>query len=240
MKIEGRNAVAELVKKSAKIEKIYIETGLNNPESKRLVEEIKNRGVRVQFLPKTAMDKESETHRHQGFIAVTEDYKYVDLADVIDGAKDKDGLIVALDGISDPHNLGSIIRVLECAGADGLIITKDRCCPVNETVIRVSEGGTSYVKIARVTNLTVALNKLKDNGYWITGAEIGGENLYDADLTGKTVIVIGGEDTGIRRLTKDTCDRIVTIPMQGKVNSLNASVACAVVVFEAQRQRRGK
>lgn len=237
MKIEGRNAVSELVKRSAKIEKIYIETGLNNPESKKLAEEIKKLGVRVCFLPKTAMDKESETHRHQGFIAVTEDYKYADLTDVIEKTKDKDGFIIALDGISDPHNLGSIIRVAECVGADGVIITKDRCCPVNETVIRVSEGGTSYVKIARVTNLTSTLNTLKDNGYWVTGAELGGENLYDADLTGKTVIVIGGEDTGLRRLTKDVCDRIVTIPMAGKVNSLNASVACAVVAFEAQRQR---
>lgn len=237
MKTEGRNAVAEIIKTNCRIEKILIEDGLKDPEARKLISEIKSKGIKTQFIPKNALDKESDSKRHQGFIAFIPDYKYFELQDIIKGAEDKEGLIVALDGISDPHNLGSVIRVCECVGADGLIITKDRCAQVTDSVMRVSEGGAAHVKIARVTNLVNALGELKKAGYWVTGAELGGENLYKADLTGKTVIVIGSEGAGIRKLVKESCDRIVTIPMCGKVNSLNASVACGVVVFEALRQR---
>ena len=149
-------------------------------------------------------------------------------------------MVVVLDEILDPHNLGGIIRVCECGGADGLIIPERRSAQVTETVIRISEGGANHVKIARVTNINSAIKELQQNGFWATGAELGGENLYKADLTGKLCLVIGGEGTGIKKLTKEICDRIVTIPMKGKVNSLNASVACGVVLFEALRQRDWK
>jgi 23S rRNA (guanosine2251-2'-O)-methyltransferase len=145
-----------------------------------------------------------------------------------------------LDEISDPHNLGSIIRVAECGGVDGIIIPERRSAQVNDTVMRISEGGANHVKIARVVNLNTALDKLKDNGFWVTGAELGGEDLYKADLTGKLCLVIGSEGFGIRKLVKENCDRIVTIPLYGKVNSLNASVACGIVLFEALRKRNGR
>ena len=237
MRVEGRNAVAELIKTDVEIDKIMIEDGMRDAPSRALVNQIKSMGFKVQFAPKQALDKNSERGKHQGFIAFVPDFEYAELEDIIYSAQNKDGLIIALDGINDPHNLGAIIRVCECAGADGLIITRDRCCQVTDTVMRISEGGAAHLKIARVINLVMALEKLKEKGYWVTGADLGGENLYKADLTGKTVIVIGGEDSGIRKLTKQTCDRIVQIPMCGKVNSLNASVACGIVVFEALRQR---
>ncbi|MBQ9486138.1 MAG: 23S rRNA (guanosine(2251)-2'-O)-methyltransferase RlmB, partial [Clostridia bacterium] len=135
------------------------------------------------------------------------------------------------------HNLGSIIRVCECAGVDGVVITKDRSASVNDTVMRVSEGALNHIKVARVVNVNSAIKELKNNGYWVFGAELGGGDMYKTDLTGKIVIVIGGEDSGVKRLTKENCDGIISIPMFGKVNSLNASVACGVVVYEAVRQR---
>ena len=239
MKIEGRNAVAELIKTDAEIDKVLVENGLRDPESRKLIESIKSSRIRIQFADRFILDKESREKRHQGFIAFCAEYKYSTLDDIIESAKDKDGFIVLLDEINDPHNLGSIIRVCECAGVDGLIIPERRSATVNETVIRISEGGANHLKVARVTNLNDTIETLKDEGYWVTGAELGGEKLYKADLTGKLALVIGGEDSGIKRLTKEKCDRIVEIPMYGKVNSLNASVACGVVVFEALRQRKG-
>ena len=142
--------------------------------------------------------------------------------------------------ILDPHNLGSIIRVCECAGADGIIIGKDRSASVNDTVMRVSAGALNHVKVARVTNVNKAIDQLKENGYWVYGAEVGGSNVYKSDLSGKICLVIGGEDSGVKRLTKEKCDGIISIPMFGKVNSLNASVACGIAVYEVVRQRTSK
>ena len=242
MKVEGKNAVRELIKTDAEIDKILIANGLKDPESRKLLSEIRVKGYKVQFADGFILDKESESKRHQGFIAFASDYKYADLKDIIADCdkKGNDSLVVVLDERLDPHNLGSIIRVCECGGADGLIIPERRSAQVTETVIRISEGGANHVKIARVTNINSAIKELQQNGFWATGAELGGENLYKADLTGKLCLVIGGEGTGIKKLTKEICDRIVTIPMKGKVNSLNASVACGVVLFEALRQRDWK
>jgi 23S rRNA (guanosine2251-2'-O)-methyltransferase len=185
------------------------------------------------------MDKETETKRHQGFIAFVSDYKYKELDEVLQVLKDKqDSFLVVLDGIEDPHNLGSIIRVCECAGVDGLVIGKRRSAQVNETVMRVSEGSANHISISRVTNINSTIDQLKEEGFWVYGLEIGGDDIYKTDLKGKIAIVVGGEDTGVNRLTKEKCDAIMTIPMFGKVNSLNASVACGVAVFEAVRQRR--
>lgn len=237
MKIEGRNSVFELLKTDVDIDKIMVENGLRDGESRKLLDYIRANKVRVQFVDRSVLDKESERKKHQGFIAFTPDYKYSDLDTIIKNTENKDGFVVLLDEILDPHNLGSIIRVCECAGVDGLIIPERRSAQVTDTVMRISEGGANHVKIARVTNLNKAIEELKEHGYWVTGAELGGDDLYKADLKGKLALVIGGEDSGIKRLTKENCDRIVTIPMKGKVNSLNASVACGVVVFEALRQR---
>ena len=237
MKIEGRNSVYELLKTDKEIDKVLVQKDLKDDASKRLINVIKSNKVKIQLVDKYVIEKESESKRSQGFIAFTSDYKYFDLEDVIEGAKDKDGFIVVLNEILDPHNLGSIIRVCECAGVDGIVIGKDRSASVNDTVMRISEGALNHIKVARVTNINQAIDKLKENGYWVYGAELGGEDIYKTNLKGKLVLVIGGEDSGVKRLTKEKCDGIIAIPMFGKVNSLNASVACGVAVYEAVRQR---
>ena len=240
MKVEGRNAVYELLKTDKEIDKILVQKDLKDDASKRLINIIRSHKIKLQPVDKYVIEKESESKRNQGFIAYVSDYKYCEIEDIIDSAQDKDGLIIILNEILDPHNLGSIIRVCECAGVDGLIIGKDRSASVNDTVMRISAGALNHVKIARVTNINNTIDQLKDNGYWVYGAEIGGSDLYKSNLTGKICLVIGGEDSGVKRLTKEKCDGIVSIPMFGKVNSLNASVACGIVLYEAVRQRSGK
>lgn len=240
MKIEGRNSVYELLKTDKNIDKILVQKDLKDDASKRLINIIKSNRVKVQLVDKYVIEKESESKRSQGFIAYVSDYKYYDLEDIIDACQDKDGLIVILNEVMDPHNLGSIIRVCECAGVDGIVIGKDRSASVSDTVMRISAGALNHVKVSKVTNINVAIDTLKDEGYWVYGAEIGGEEMYKTNLTGKICLVIGGEDSGVKHLTKTKCDGIISIPMFGKVNSLNASVACGVVVYEAVRQRNIK
>jgi 23S rRNA (guanosine2251-2'-O)-methyltransferase len=240
MKVEGRNAVYELLKTDKEIDKILVQNDLKDEASKRLINVIRSHKVKLQLVDKYVIDKESESKRNQGFIAYVSNYEYFDIDDIVEAGKDKDGLVVILNEILDPHNLGSIIRVCECAGVDGLIIGKDRSASVNDTVMRISAGALNHVKVARVTNINTAIDHLKDNGYWVYGAELGGENIYKANLTGKICLVIGGEDSGVKRLTKTKCDGIVSIPMYGEVNSLNASVACGIAVFEVLRQKNFK
>ena len=238
MKVEGRNAVYELLKTDKEIDKIMIDRELKDESSKRLLNTVKSHKVKVQFVDRRLLNKESESKRHQGFIAIVSDYKYFEVSDILEETKGKDGFILVLSEITDPHNLGSIIRVAECAGVDGVIIGRDRSAQVSDTVMRVSEGALNHVKVARVTNINNAIDELKKNGFWIYAAETGGNDIYKTDFKGNICLVIGGEDTGVKRLTKEKCDAIVSIPMFGKVNSLNASVACGVAVYEAVRQRR--
>jgi len=237
MKIEGRNAVSELLKTDKSIEKVLIDESLIDEGAKRLIREIKAKNVKIQFLNRIVLDKESESGRHQGFVAFSTDFKYCEIEDILNNKQNGDSFIVILDGIEDPHNLGSIIRVCECGGVDGIIIAKDRQVQVNDTVMRVSEGAANHIKIAKVVNINSAIDELKKQGVWIYGAELGGSDIYKTNLKGNIALVMGGEDSGIKRLTKEKCDGIITIPMLGKVNSLNASVACGVVVFETLRQR---
>ena len=238
MKIEGRNAVQELIKTDKTIDKILILNGMRDNESRALINEIRKTGCKFQFVEKAILDKETETRKNQGFIAYVSDYEYKEFSDVLNKLKDKeDAFIVVLDGIEDPHNLGSILRVSECAGVDAVIIGKRRSAQVNETVMRISEGSANHIDVCRVTNINVTIDELKKNNFWTYALEIGGDNIYKTNLKGRTVIVVGGEDTGVNRLTKEKCDVVITIPMKGKVNSLNASVACGVAVFEALRQR---
>ncbi len=240
MKTEGRNAVYELLKTDREIDKVLVQNDLKDEASKRLINVMRSHKVKVQLVDKYVIEKESESKRHQGFIAFTSEYEYADLYDLLEEVKDKDGFIVVLNEILDPHNLGSIIRVCECAGVDGLVISKDRSASVSDTVMRISAGAANHVKVARVTNINNAIDKLKEEGFWVYAAEVGGESLYKSNLTGKLCLVIGGEDSGVKRLTKEKCDGILSIPMFGKVNSLNASVACGVVVYEAVRQRTSR
>jgi len=237
MKIEGRNAVLEAIKSGKTIDRVLVRNGMRDEPSRALVSAIKTAGVKVHFVDKITIDNESVSGKNQGFIAFVTDYRYAEVEDILSAKKGNDAFIVILDGVEDPHNLGSIIRVCECAGVDGLIIGKHRSAAVNETVMRVSEGSANHLKIARVVNINSTIEILKKKGVWVYAVELGGEDIYKSDLTGPLALVIGGEDTGVNKLTRSKCDKTVTIPMHGKVNSLNASVATGIAVFEAVRQR---
>lgn len=237
MKIEGRNAVAEAVKSGKTIDRILVRNGMRDEASRKLLSDIRAAGIKVHFVDKITIDAESPAGKHQGFIAMTSDFKYCELEDILAAKKGEDNFIVVLDGVEDPHNLGSVIRVCECAGVDGLVIGKHRSAAVTDAVMRISEGSAAHLKIARVTNINSALEKLRKAGVWLYAVELGGGDIYKSKLTGPVALVIGGEDTGVNRLTRENCDAVVTIPMKGKVNSLNASVAAGVAVFEAVRQR---
>ena len=237
MKTEGRNAVIELLKTDKNIDKILLEKGAQGSLG-LIFAEARKKGVRVQFVDKRALDKESETRRHQGVIAFTTDYEYFDLEEIIASKKsEKGGFVVLCDGIEDVHNLGSIIRVAECAGADGVVITRSACASVTESVIRISAGAAEHMKVAKVANLNQAVELLQKNGYWVYALEAGGEDIYAQNFAGNVALVVGGEDSGVKRLTKEKCDKVVSLPLQGKVNSLNASVALGIAAYEIVKSR---
>ena len=237
MKTEGRNAVIELLKTGKNIDKILIEKGAQGSLG-LIFAEARRKNIRVQFVDKKVLDKESETRRHQGVIAFTTDYEYYDLEDIIaDKKSEHGGFVVLCDGIEDVHNLGSIIRVAECAGADGVVIPKSGSASVTESVIRISAGAAEHMKVAKVGNLNQAIEKLQKSGYWVFGLEAGGEDIYKEKFDGNVALVVGGEDYGVKRLTKEKCDKILSIPLQGNVNSLNASVALGIAAYEVVRNR---
>lgn len=242
MKIEGRNAVREALRSDTTILKLSISKSSNDKVTKEIVGLAKQKGVRIQFVDAQVLAKQSVTGKHQGMIAETSEYKYSSVEDILAVAKEKqeDPFILILDGIEDPHNLGSIIRVCECLGVHGIIIAKNRACGVSETVIKVSAGATSYVKVALVTNIHKTMEDLKKKNIFIYACELGGEDIGKSNLTGAIAIVIGSEGKGMSDLTKKLADQVVTIPMFGKVNSLNASVSTGMVLYEAMMQRRGR
>lgn len=235
MNVEGKNTVAEALKSDATIDVIMVEKGINHP----IIAIARDKGIKLRFLDKNTMDKISVTKRHQGFIAVTSDFEYCDVSDILDYAKSRNenAFVVLLDGVEDPHNLGSVIRVCECAGVHGVIIPKHRSASVNETVVKVSAGATEHMRVARVTNINSAIEELQKAGVWVFCADMDGEDIYKTDLKGNVALVIGGEGSGVKKLTKQLCDKCIALPICGKVNSLNASVACGIVVYEALRQR---
>lgn len=235
MKTEGRNAVLELLKTDKTIEKILLERGAQGSLG-RIFAMAREKGVRVQFVAKEALDRESREKRHQGVIAFTTDYEYADLYDIL--SEKESSLIILCDGIEDVHNLGSILRVAECAGADGVVIPKNKSAQVTGAVVRISEGAANHVRVARVPGVNYAVDKLKQSGYWVYGLEADGEDIYASDLTGDIALIVGGEDSGISPLTRKKCDKILSLPLCGKVNSLNASVALGIAAYEAVRQRR--
>ena len=241
MKIEGRNQVLEALKNDVTINKLIIDKNYITRKDE-IISLAKRSKLKIEFLPKKVMDNMSETGHHQGYIAETVDFQYCDIDDILAHAKanNHDAFVVLLDGIEDPHNFGAIIRTCECAGVDGIIIPKMRACQVNETVVRTSAGAISNMRIARVTNLKEAIDKLKEEGLWIYVAETGGENIYKQNLTGPVGIVVGSEGNGVKQSIRTYCDGIVTLPLHGSVNSLNASVATAIVIYEILRQREEK
>ena len=239
MKVEGRNAVRELVLKGSTIDKVLIQNNLKDGVINELIDLLKNKKIRFQFVNANILNNESVTKHHQGVIAYTTEFKYSSTEDILEYAKEcgEDPFILILDGIEDPHNLGSILRNCECMGVHGVIIEKTRACQVNETVIKTSAGATTHVKVAKVSNINNEIEKLKKQNVWVYGCELGGENLCKSNLTGPVAIVIGSEGRGTGKLTLKICDGIVTIPQYGKINSLNASVATGIVLYEVRRQR---
>ena len=239
MKIEGKNPVNEILKSGSTIEKVMIADGITDPEVRAIQKIAREKGIKVEFADRRALDKLSETGHHQGVIAIYSDFEYADLRDVISAAKSKgeDLLFIILDEVLDPHNLGSVIRVAECAGATGVIIPNRRSATVNETVVRTSAGATAYVPVIKVSNLNQAIEELKKQNVWVYAADMDGEIMHKTNLKGDIALVVGGEGTGVKQLTKKLCDGVVAIPMFGRVNSLNASVSAGIVLYEAVRQR---
>ena len=239
MQLEGKNSVFEALAAKKELSKILTIANPTDSMSARILRMAREQKVNVQYVSKAALDSKSVTKKHQNFIAFTEEYNYCSVEDILQNAKEKNKapFIVILDGIQDPHNFGSIIRVCECADVDGIIIPKHRSVGVTETVSRTSAGAINHVKIARVTNLNSEIENLKKQNIWVYALELGGENIYSQNLTGAIAIVVGSEGFGVSKLTKNLCDGVLTLPMQGHVNSLNASVACGVAVFEVNRQR---
>lgn len=239
MLIEGRNAVKEALCSDTTVEKMLVTNGQIDNTLKMIIAMAKKKGVRVVFTEKQILDKTSETGKHQGVICYTTEFKYSDLDEIL-ASKSENRLILLLDEIEDPHNLGSIIRVAECMGVDGIVIPKQRSATVNETVIKTSAGATQYMKIVKVTNINDTIRELKDQFFNVYGLDMDGVSLEDAHLTGDLALVVGNEGKGIKQLTRKLCDGMVSIPMKGNIDSLNASVATGIALYGCFIQREKK
>ncbi len=239
MIIYGKNAITESLRANKAVFNLYVLESFENKPSEILSLAHKQH-IKVSFVAKNKLFELCKSNHHQGYVAEMEDYKYCEVEDIFELAKQKgeQPFIVMLDGVEDPHNLGSILRVCECAGVHGVIIPKFRACPINETVAKTSAGALTHILISRVSNLNNTIQKLKKLGVWVFAVELGGTDLYKQNLQGDLCLVIGSEGDGIAQLVKKNCDGVLTLPMFGQVNSLNASVACGIAVFEAVRQRR--
>lgn len=239
MIIEGKHSVREALTAGKSISRIVVDKHNSDKEISYLISLAKSRGVTVTYADRQAIERDSISSRHQGILAHVDDFLYSSVDDLIEYAKDRgeDIFLLILDGITDTHNLGSVIRVAECAGVHGIIIPERRSAQINETVIRISAGAAEHMRVARVTNLNDTIEYLKEAGVWVYAADMDGEDIYTTDLRGNIAIVIGGEDKGVGRLTRQRVDKIIALPLRGQVNSLNASVATGIVVYEALRQR---
>ena len=238
--IEGRNAVTEALRAGTPIDKIYLARGETDAALGHIASTARSKGVVVVECDQRKLDGMSRTHSHQGVIALAAVREYASVDDILEAARAKGEppLIVVCDELSDPHNLGAVIRTAECAGAHGVIIPKRRSAGLPAVVAKTSAGAVSHVPVARVANLPALLKELKEAGVWVFGTAADGDRLlYDADLKGPAAIVIGSEGDGMGRLVAETCDFKVRIPMRGKLNSLNASAAAAILLYEAVRQR---
>lgn len=240
MKVEGKNPVKELLNSDATIESILIENGNKDQVLREIQKLARDRGIKVEFVDKRGLDRQSETGHHQGVIANYTNFEYSKLEDLIEKARanNEDMLFIILDEILDPHNLGSIIRVAECAGATGVIISNRRSATVNETVVRTSAGATAYVPVVKVGNINQAIETLKNNGVWIYSLDMEGQEMYKTNLKGNIALVVGNEGSGVKNLTIKNSDGVISIPMYGQVNSLNASVSAGIAIYEVLRQRR--
>lgn len=239
--IEGRNPVIEAIKNDREIDKIMIANGAKEGSIKKITAMAKEKSIIIQYVDRNKLDEISTSHSHQGVIANVSEYKYFELDDLIQNAKDKgeDPFFIILDEITDPHNLGSIIRTADAVGAHGVIIPKRRSVHITPTVVKASAGAVEYVPVCKVTNIVNTIKTLKDHGLWIAAADMDGQTFYEQNLTGPIGLVIGSEGFGISRLVKKNCDYIVKMPMVGNVTSLNASVAGSILLYEIFKQRIG-
>lgn len=240
MIIYGRNPVKEAYRAGKTIEKLYLPKGAPDPVLSPIYKMAKEKRTVISYVDKFTMDKLSEGGNHQGVLAQITDFDYSSVEDILALAKerDEDLLLVLLDGITDPHNLGAIVRSAECFGAHGIVIPKHRSVGVNDTVVKVASGATEHMLIAKVTNINDTIRMLKEHNVWVYATDFDGKAPKLTNLTGDVAIVIGSEGEGIHKLTKELCDDTLTIPEYGKINSLNASVATGIILYEAVRQRR--
>ena len=239
-RIEGKNAVMEALKAGRAIDKVYIAKGEGDKALRFIASKARAAGAVISEVDRRKLDQMSQTHAHQGVIALAAAREYATLEEILALAEERGEapLLVICDEISDPHNLGAIIRTAECAGAHGVVIPKHRSAGVTAVVEKTSAGAVEHLPVARVANLPAAMEKLKEKGLWIYGTAAEAENvLWQTDLTGPAAIVIGSEGEGMSRLVAERCDVLVSIPLKGQVSSLNASAAAAVLLYEAVRQR---
>lgn len=238
-RLEGKNAVMEAIKAGRTIDKIYILDGMRDSTVSRIISKLKGTGTSISFVKKQRLDSMSETGHHQGIIAQTASYDYADMDDIFELAKKRGEppFIIILDEIEDPHNLGAIIRTANICGAHGVVIPKHHATGITATVVKASAGAINFTPVVKVTNIVKTIEELKGRGLWFACADMGGEPMYTCNLTGAIGLVIGNEGSGVSRLVKEKCDYIVSIPMKGDIESLNASVATGILAYEIVRQR---
>lgn len=241
--VAGRNSVAEVLKSGRSINKILVAKGERHGAIKEIIGQARSQGLVVQEVDSAKLDQITEGMRHQGVVAMVAPVAYAELEDILGKAQDngEQPFIVLLDELEDPHNVGAILRTSDATGVHGVLLPKRRSSPLTATVAKTSAGAVEYVPVARIGNISQTLKKLKKQGLWVVGADMDGDkNYYEADLTGPIVVVVGSEGQGMGRLTKEECDFVVRIPMKGKITSLNASVACSLLLYEVLRQRELK
>lgn len=237
--IEGRNPIIEALKNNRSIEKIMVNKASKEGSIKKILAMAKENKVIIQEVDRHKLDEMSESHAHQGVIAITSDYRYYDLDEILEIPKERgeDPFFIILDGITDPHNLGSIIRTADAVGAHAVIIPKRRSVQITPIVAKASAGAVEYLPVCKVTNIVNAIKTLKENGLWIAAVDMDGQTFYQQNLGGPLGLVVGSEGEGISRLVKQNCDFTVSMPMSGNVTSLNASVAGGILLYEVYRQR---
>lgn len=240
--IEGRNAVLEAFRSGKCVDKLFILDGCQDGPVRTIAREARKTDTIINYVSKERLDQLSETHAHQGVIAQVAAYDYSTVDEILARAEEKGDapFLIILDNVEDPHNLGAIIRTANLAGAHGVIIPKRRAVGLTSTVAKTSAGAINYTPVAKVTNIVRTIEELKEKGIWFVCADMGGETMYDLDLTGPMGLVIGNEGEGVSRLVREACDFTASIPMKGDIDSLNASVAAGVLAYEIVRQRLAK
>lgn len=240
--IEGRNAVLEAFRSGKCVDKLFILDGCQDGPVRTIAREARKTDTIINYVSKERLDQISETRAHQGVIAQVAAYEYATVDDILAKAEEKGEapFLILLDNVEDPHNLGAIIRTANLAGAHGVLIPKRRAVGLTSTVAKTSAGAINYTPVAKVTNLVKTINELKEKGIWFVCADMGGDTMYNLDLTGPIGLVIGNEGEGVSRLVREACDFTASIPMKGDIDSLNASVAAGVLAYEIVRQRLQK